>query len=108
PREGFGHAAVPRVVSPRNVTADMFSSGRARGGGGIHCLAACWWRRLQSCSVSERGCPAGAVLGWVGKALRGETPSATLDRRVHALPSRSSPSIRQPHSHRRTVPEATH
>ncbi|RNC34261.1 hypothetical protein TcCL_Unassigned02962 [Trypanosoma cruzi] len=35
----------------------------------------------------DRGCPTGAVLGWVGNALRGETPSATADRCTHALPS---------------------
>ncbi|RNC34701.1 hypothetical protein TcCL_Unassigned02485 [Trypanosoma cruzi] len=35
----------------------------------------------------DRVCPTGAVLGWVGSALRGETPSATLDRGAHALPS---------------------
>ncbi|RNC52889.1 hypothetical protein TcCL_ESM09832 [Trypanosoma cruzi] len=67
----------------------MFPSGHTRVSGGIRCLAARWWRRLRCCS--ERGCPAGAVLGWVGSALRGETPSATADRCAHALPSTPLP-----------------
>ncbi|ESS55468.1 hypothetical protein TCDM_13060 [Trypanosoma cruzi Dm28c] len=60
-----------------------------------------WWhplpRRVLLASVtmlqSDRRCPAEAVLRWVGNALRGETPSATPDRRAHAFPSTPLPSF---------------
>ncbi|ESS63248.1 hypothetical protein TCDM_08992 [Trypanosoma cruzi Dm28c] len=51
--EFCGHAAVPHGLPPQNATADVFSSGRTRGGVGFRCLAACHWRRLRCCSVIE-------------------------------------------------------
>ncbi|RNC33383.1 hypothetical protein TcCL_Unassigned03931 [Trypanosoma cruzi] len=82
------HCATRRVPSERNSRHVLFRSHSWR-----------WWHPLPRCVLlasttmlrCDRGCPARAVLGWVDSALRGETPSATLDRCAHATPSTPLP-----------------
>ncbi|RNC41649.1 hypothetical protein TcCL_NonESM08765 [Trypanosoma cruzi] len=84
------HCATRSAPSERNSRRVLFRSHSWR-----------WWHPLPRCvllaSVTmlrcDRGCPAGAVLGRAGKALRGETPSATPDRGAHAFPSTPLPSF---------------
>ncbi|RNC33498.1 hypothetical protein TcCL_Unassigned03800 [Trypanosoma cruzi] len=89
-RGGCGHATVPHSVTPskRNSRRVSFRSHSWRC---RHPLPFCVLLASTTILKCDRGCPAGAVLGWVGSVLRGETPSATLDRCAHALPSTPLP-----------------
>ncbi|ESS61827.1 hypothetical protein TCDM_10545 [Trypanosoma cruzi Dm28c] len=84
------HCATRIVPSERNSRRVPFQSHSWRW---RHPLP----RRVLLASVtmlqSDRRCPTRAVLRWVGNALRGETPSATPDRRAHAIPSTLLPSF---------------